>query len=123
MTIRLKVCVYFTYRTHTAQLSFDWVRIEPRGAYPCIYNMYYPTLIAVSVYSNFYGVYSNFRSGKVNTNGQELYLYTAHISSVHAVLYGLGILSPSSSRCMRVRGSVPGYGALPPLNTSHIVTP
>ena len=34
--------------------------------------------------------------------------YLTHISSVHAALYGLGILSPSSSLLMRVSGSVPG---------------
>ena len=47
----------------------------------------------------------------------------AHISCVHAALYGLGILSPSSNLCIRVSGSVPGNGALPPLKISHIVTP
>ena len=34
--------------------------------------------------------------------------FPTHISLVHAALYGLGILSPSSNICKRVRGLVAG---------------
>ena len=46
-----------------------------------------------------------------------------HICSEQAALLGISRRCPCWSRSGRTWASTPGYGFLPPLNTSHIVTP
>ena len=51
------------------------------------------------------------------------YVVLTYTFSVHAALFGLSNLFPSSKYLMSVNGSTPGYGLRPRLNTSQHVTP
>ena len=76
------------------QLTFDRVGIETLMAHTCI--IVNPSLSAVKAYKDltfFCGSYCDFRSGKVNANGQLYTLYTLYLA---LGLYCLSSLAPLS---------------------------